>query len=71
VSDEKQNKVKLANISFLGALKFWFAFLVVQVIAMVIIFFIGTIMFVMFIQPLLQEIIESIPQLSTSLMAAL
>lgn len=68
VSDEKQKEVKLVNISFLGALKFWLAFLVVQIIAMVIIFFIGTIVFVVFIQPLLQEIIESIPQLPTGLM---
>ena len=54
---------KTVDISFASALKFWAAFLIILIIAAIIIFILGTIIYVIFIHPLLQELIENLPQL--------
>ncbi|MCK4482917.1 hypothetical protein KAU55_06790 [Candidatus Bathyarchaeota archaeon] len=44
-------------------MKFWAAFLIILIIAAIIIFILGTIIYVIFIHPLLQELIKNLPQL--------
>lgn len=53
---------KTVDISFGGALKFWVAFLIILIIAAVIIFVLGAIIYATFIHPLLQELLENLPQ---------
>ena len=62
MTDEKQKEISLVNVSFLSALKFWLAFLLVAIIGTVIVLVICVAFFAIFIQPMLQEIIENIPQ---------
>jgi hypothetical protein len=69
MSEEKQKEIKLVNISFSGALKFWLAFLVIQVIAGIILFFIGAVVFAVFIKPMLQDIINQFPQAPAAFLA--
>lgn len=38
MSEEKKQELKLVDVSFSASFKFWLAFLVVQIIAMIIVF---------------------------------
>ena len=64
MTDEKQKETSV-DFSFLGALKFWLAFLLVAIIGTVIILIICVALFAIFVQPMLQDIIENIPQVPT------
>lgn len=61
---EKQKETRV-NFSFLGALKFWLAFLLVAIIGTLIVLALTVAFFAIFIQPMLQEIIGNIPQVPT------
>jgi hypothetical protein len=68
MTEEKQKETKV-NFSFLGALKFWLAFLLVALIGIFIVLALMVAFFAIFIQPILLDIIENIPQVPTLLVS--
>ena len=71
LSEEKQKEIKLVTISFFGALKFWSTFLLVQIIASLAIFAFGIMLFTIYLQPLISELIPQLPQIPNVLQAIL
>ena len=64
MTEEKQKETKV-NFSFLGALKFWLAFLLVALIGTLIVLALMAVTFAIFIQPILLDMIENIQQVPT------
>lgn len=57
---EEKKEVKLVDVSFTASLKFWLAYLIVQIIAMVIVF--GVMFaFIMLMAQTLQHLVPQIP----------
>lgn len=71
LSAEKQGEVRLVTISFFGALKFWSAFLLVQIIASLAVFAFGIVLFTIYLQPLISELIAQLPRIPNVLQAIL
>ncbi|MEM4643314.1 MAG: hypothetical protein QXY51_01650 [Candidatus Bathyarchaeia archaeon] len=66
--EEKEQKLKLVDVSFIASLKFWLAYLIVQIVAFVIIFGIMAVFMLWTVQSI-RGIIPSFPTIDAILAA--
>ncbi|MEM1660289.1 MAG: hypothetical protein QXR17_04000 [Candidatus Bathyarchaeia archaeon] len=64
--EEKEQKLKLVDVSFIASLKFWLAYLIVQIVAFVIIFGIMAVFMLWTVQSI-RDIIPSFPTIDAIL----
>lgn len=66
--EEKEQKLKLVDVSFAASFKFWLAYLIVQIVAFIIIFGIMAVFMLVTVQSL-RDIIPAFPTIDIILNA--